>query len=77
MNERIKELAIISELVHEYNNELLACWREDIDLTEYLEKFARLIVVECIGIHDAINNGNLHMGVDDYRTALLKHFGDE
>jgi hypothetical protein len=41
------------------------------------EKFAELIVRECAGIYDKIDNGNLHMGTDDYLEALQKHFGVE
>ena len=38
------------------------------------EKFARLIVGECAGIYDKIDNGNLHMGTDNYLEALHKTF---
>ena len=38
------------------------------------EKFAELIVRECAGIYDKIDNGNLHMGTDNYLEALQKHF---
>ena len=41
------------------------------------KKFAQLIVEECAGIYDKIDNGNLHMGTDDYLLALQKHFGGE
>jgi hypothetical protein len=37
-------------------------------------KFAELIVRECAGIYDKIDNGNLHMGTDDYLEALNKTF---
>jgi hypothetical protein len=39
------------------------------------ERFAKLIVKECAGIYDKIDNGNLHMGTDNYLEALQKHFG--
>jgi len=42
---------------------------------EVLEKFAELIVRECAGIYDKIDNGNQHLGTDDYLLALRKHFG--
>lgn len=42
-----------------------------------LEKFAELIVGECAGIYDKIDNGNLHIGTDNYLEALNKHFGVE
>jgi hypothetical protein len=38
------------------------------------EKFAELIVGECAGIYDKIDNGNLHMGTDNYLEALHKTF---
>jgi hypothetical protein len=34
-------------------------------------------VKECAGIYEKIDNGNLHMGTDDYLEALQKHFGVE
>ena len=42
-----------------------------------VEKFAKLIVQECAGIYSKIDNGNSHLGTDDYLTALVKHFGVE
>ena len=42
-----------------------------------LEQFARLIVRECAGIYDKIDNGNAHLGTEDYLEALYKHFGVE
>ena len=45
------------------------------DLQEvFLQKFAELIVRECAGIYCRIDNGNQHMGTDDYLEALQKHF---
>jgi len=38
------------------------------------EKFAELIVQECAGIYSKIDNGNSHMGTDDYLEALHKTF---
>jgi hypothetical protein len=45
-----------------------------LDEREFLEKFAELIVEECVGIYSKINNGNLHMGTDNYLEALHKTF---
>ncbi|CAB4123167.1 hypothetical protein UFOVP29_326 [uncultured Caudovirales phage] len=39
-----------------------------------MEKFAELIVRECAGIYSKIDNGNLHMGTDNYLEALHKTF---
>lgn len=43
----------------------------------YNTTFAKLIVKECAGIYEKIDNGNLHMGTDNYLEALQKHFGVE
>jgi hypothetical protein len=64
MNKRIQEIA--EQCHHRYSE-------HNIDL----EKFAELIVRECAGIYDKIDNGNLHMGTDNYLEALQKHFGVE
>ena len=66
MNERIKELAELAEL----NTTLL--FNKD-----KLEKFAELIVLECAGIYEAIDNGNRVEGTDNYLEALQKRFGVE
>lgn len=70
MNERIKELAIKSWLVSEHKGKLLSCYREDVDLTKYLEKFAELIVRECGAVA-------LNIGCGDIEDELLRHFGVE
>lgn len=41
---------------------------------EFAKTFAALVVGECAGIYDMIDNGNLHMGTDDYLKALRKTF---
>jgi hypothetical protein len=41
---------------------------------EYFQKFAELIVRECAGIYSKIDNGNSHMGTDNYLEALHKTF---
>lgn len=38
------------------------------------EKFAKLIVTKCANIYETIDNGNLHLGTDDYLEALYKTF---
>jgi hypothetical protein len=47
------------------------------ELTAMVNHFAQLIVQECAGIYSKIDNGNSHMGTDDYLEALQKHFGVE
>lgn len=64
MNERIRELAVQANFTE-----------QDIkDMSPGFEKFALLIVKECAGIYDRIDNGNLHLGTDNYLEALHKHF---
>jgi hypothetical protein len=43
---------------------------------EQLEKFARLIIGECTSIYSRIDNGNSHMGTDNYLKAVYRHFRD-
>jgi hypothetical protein len=66
MNERIKEIAAqAKEYADGYDDPFGIAWFQF-----YNEKFAELIVRECAGIYDKIDNGNLHMGTDDYLEAL-------
>jgi hypothetical protein len=73
MNERIRELAeqagITTNLDTDYFEKDVNKW-----VDYYSEKFALLIVQECAGIYSKIDNGNLHMGTDDYLEALHKTF---
>jgi hypothetical protein len=68
MNERIEQLIESCTYVDSIG----------VDETVYYsfdkEKFAELIVRECAGIYSKIDNGNLHMGTDDYLEALHKTF---
>ncbi len=66
MNERIRELWDQAAQL-----ETDSSWEGQ---TKFMEKFAQLIVRECAGIYDKIDNGNLHMGTDDYLEALHKTF---
>jgi len=78
MNERIKELAKKAGGHPNYKafkGHFLPPPPDYIDpVTVDLEKFAKLIVRECAGIYDAIDNGNLVEGTDDYLEALRKTF---
>ena len=64
MNERIKELA--KQATQQYSPTYYT--------QEWIQGFAELIVRECAGIYDKIDNGNLHMGTDNYLEALHKTF---
>ncbi len=72
MNERIQELAVKAKLMAEEDiNRQLSY---NAELKAFAEKFAELIVQECAGIYSKIDNGNLHMGTDNYLEALHKTF---
>jgi len=76
MNERISELAAwATEYASERDmtGEYVIAFNQDM----YNEKFAKLLIRECAGIYSKIDNGNLHMGTDNYLEALQKHFGVE
>ena len=67
MNERIKQL--LNESTSGNVDERDLSRVRTVSLDE-MEKFARLIVKECAGIYDLIDNGNRHMGTDNYLEAL-------
>ncbi len=70
MNERIEHCLYQAGLTAQ------GCWDELDDYAkEGIEKFAELMVKECAGIYEKIDNGNLHLGTDNYLEALRKHFG--
>lgn len=71
MNERIKELSL--QASDSISDDVSA------EQAMYLfqKKFAELLIKECAGIYSKIDNGNSHLGTDDYLTALVKHFGVE
>lgn len=68
MNDRIKLLA--EQAVDAVQNRPNGTCEMD----KYNQKFAELIVKECAGIYSKIDNGNLHMGTDNYLEALHKTF---
>ena len=83
MNERIKQLALQSQLVYETTDgKVYNSWEDYVDLTEYVEKFAELIVGECMNIaknwQDQLENANSlsesnAVGIVAYRIA--RQFG--
>ena len=75
MNERIRELVAEAgaTLDQDFYQNLVGITMGP----QELEEFAKLIVKECAGIYSKIDNGNQHMGTDDYLEALQKHFGVE
>ena len=67
MNERIRQLAEQAG----YTKDMFGVGHWDMP---ECKKFAELIVKECAGIYSKIDNGNLHMGTDDYLEALHRTF---
>ena len=60
----IKKIAIESQLAFEEDGKLLSAWMSHVDLTEYLEVFAKRIAKECmIQIKEQPKNAS---GYDDY-----------
>ena len=70
MNERIKQLYDQSQKVGRYTD---GGYTEIYGLDA--EKFAELIVGECAGIIEAIENGNQIEGTDNPIKAIRKRFG--
>ena len=56
MNERIKELAIRSQIVSEYLGELVSPYAQPCDMSEEVQEFAELIVRECVKSTIALQN---------------------
>lgn len=77
MNERIRELALKAGLLN--STVAVTPQRYYIDSyadVEEVEEFARLIVKDCAGIYEAIDNGNDVEGTDVYTVALSsRYFG--
>ena len=73
MNERIRELVRKNAdyWMNHYDRKSLA----DMELLyKDVGKFAELIARECGSIYDKIDNGNDHLGTDNYLLALQRHF---
>ena len=85
MNKRIREVVRkLAEQAYVEHRQEYFCDNDDptitsVSVTRHFdrEKFAELIVRECAGIYEKIDNGNLHMGTDNYLEALQEHFGVE
>jgi len=72
MNDRIKSLiekATVKERSHGAFGEPEIWKRLDEEL------LVKLVATECAGIYDKIDNGNEHLGTDNYCKAIYKHFG--
>jgi len=74
MNERIKQLALQSQLVYETTDgKVYNSWEDYVDLTEYVEKFAELIVRECADVGSKFSMAH----PEDIRYQIKRHFGVE
>jgi hypothetical protein len=72
MNDRIKSLiekATVKESSHGAFGEPEIWKRLDEEL------LVKLVATECAGIYDKIDNGNEHLGTNNYCKAIAKHFG--
>jgi hypothetical protein len=78
MNKRIHELAVESGIfdLHDDFTHLAIknAWDPD-QHDDVEEKFANLIIQECAGMYEAIDNGNQIEGTDNYLKALRIRFG--
>jgi hypothetical protein len=74
VSERIRELAKKSGFSLDSTG-IYTAKLEHLPITDNMEKFALLIVKECAGIYSKIDNGNRHLGTDNYLEAIRKHFG--
>ena len=75
MNQRIRELAEQARQDYLKNHWPSGISSNNVGMyPQLMERFAELIVEECAGIYSKIDNGNLHMGTDDYLEALHKTF---
>jgi len=72
LNERIKEMALASQLVYEADGELISGWEHYVDLSDQLEKFAELIIKECADWIDGQDESRCPWSRD-----LIRHFGVE
>ena len=90
MNERIKELVLQSQLVYETTDgKVYNSWEDYVDLTEYVEKFAELIVKEMCGLMEQAEDDAYHCfeaserpteyieWLRDWQVRFEKHFGVE
>jgi len=73
MNERITELVIASQLVYKCNGELITGWMSHVDLTEYLDAFAKLLMEECITVIHESKTKDPYNGevIGCYKNELL------
>ena len=73
MNDRIQELASQAEITVTKQCPITGQGYSYHEFSK--EKFAELIVRDCLGIYDKIENGNRHLGTNQYTYAVDRHFG--
>ncbi len=80
MNEKIKEFAKKSGIAHfsSYGS-VTSPWREDTDISDYVEEFAELIIKECIACIDDGSGTLSSMAESSWRNICQReikhHFG--
>ena len=81
MNDKIKALAVQSDMVflNDYNR-CVSSFREDTDITDYVEEFANLLVKECAKVcwNKYCNDDSIsHNAGIMFSNDIKKHFGIE
>ena len=83
MNERIRELAEQAGFGLRRDGEIYTSRLEHLPITEDIEKFAKLIVVECAGLLEKEATSNHDEGTDSFNVLMCEsawmkqHFGVE
>jgi len=75
MNERIREFAIRSQVAREYLGELSSPYAQPCDISEEVQAFAELIVLESSKWIVDNSSSMEQLGPEYFAMALCKHFG--
>ena len=76
MSERIKELVKKSGIsIADFGEDIVEGRYSVTASVNALEKFAELIVKDCAGVYEAIDNGNEQEGTLNYIKALKRRYG--
>ena len=77
MNERIKQFAISSQIASEYLGELVCPYAQPCDMSEEVQEFAELIVLESAKWILDNSSSMEQLGPEFFAMALCNHFGVE
>jgi len=75
MNEKIKEFAIRSQVASEHNGELVSPYVQPCEMSEEVQEFAELIVLESSKWIVDNSSSMEQLGPEYFAMALCKHFG--